>query len=256
MSGLKLAALYGFYPYRLGFCGVQKESAKKIISRYLSGEKIPEQKIRKILETFKGAFSYYKLIAKSNGIEDPFDEKVVKAYWLGNQLSEKVPIAALRKMLIKEFTKRGLLSKELAEEKAREIPLGSMAHHSFHVLVIGSVAGPELFSDGLLDICRIGWGRVIKKLKIRNKTPKELLYNPTGQELKILIEYQPLIKNRNFTLGKFIKKEIFWDKDFIPRVRVGDNVATHWNYVVQVLNKRDLLNLKKYTHLTIDSLNE
>jgi len=84
MQGIRIAALYGFYPHRLGFCGPQKNSAKKTLLDYLSGEKISEQKIRKVLETFKGSFSYYKLITKSNGIENPFDEKVVKAYWIGN----------------------------------------------------------------------------------------------------------------------------------------------------------------------------
>jgi len=165
-----MAALYGFYPHRLGFCGLQENSVKKTLLDYFSGEKISEQKIRKILETFKGSFSYYKLIAKSNGIEDPFDEKVVKAYWLGNQLLEKVPINSLKKMIIKDFSRPGLLSKKITKKKAKGIPLTSKAHHSFHVLVIGSVSGRLRLKGNLLDICRVGWGKVIgfekKKQKI------------------------------------------------------------------------------------------
>jgi len=234
MSGLKLATLYGFYPHRLGFCGLQKDSAKKALLSYLSGEKITEQKIRRILGTFKGAFSYYKLIAESNGIRNPFDEKVVRAYWIGNQLLEKVPIASLRKMIIKEFAKK----------KAKDIPSTSIAHHSFHVLVIGSVSGRVILEGKLLDLCRITWGKVIQKSKIEN------------QKSKIVIEYQPLRKkNKRYFLGKPIHRFVFWDKNFVPKIKVGDGVATHWNHIVQILDKRDLTNLKKYTQITIDSLN-
>jgi len=248
MLGLKLAALYGFYPHKLGFCGLQENSAKKLLLSYLSGEKIPEQKIRKILETFKGAFFYYKLIAKSNGIRDPFDEKVVKAYWIGNKLLEKVPIGSLREMIIKEFAGPGLLSKKIAEKKAREIPFASKAHHSFHVLVIGSVSGRIVLEGKLLDFCRIGWGKVIKKPKI----------NPPagGQKLKIVIEYQPLQKRRKkYFLGEPTHKIVSWEKKFVPEIKTGDKVATHWNHIVQILDARDLTYLKKHTQTTIDSLN-
>jgi len=243
MSGLKLAVGYGFYPHRLGFCGPQKDSTKKTLSNYLSGEKVSRQKIRKILEAFEGAFSYYKLIAKSNGIRDPFDEKVVKAYWVGNQLLEKVPISFLREMIIKEFTKRGLLSKGAAEEKAEGIPLNSRAHHSFHVLVIGSVTGRILLEGKLLDLCRVGWGRVIEHKNQKGKNG-------------VVVEYQPLQrKGKRYFLAEPIGKFVFWNKNFIPEIKIGDIVATHWNQVTQILSRRDLINLKKYTQITIESIN-
>jgi hypothetical protein len=246
MQGIRIAALYGFYPHRLGFCGLQEKSAKKTLLNYLSGEKISERKIRKILETFKGTFSYYKLIAKSNGIKDPFDEKVVRAYWLGNQLLERVPVDSLKKMIIKEFTGPGLLSKEIAKEKANRIPLTSKAHHSFHVLVIGSVSGRIKFEGNLLDICRIGWGKVIEF----GKKKTENVY-------KVIIEYQPLQeRKKRYFLGKPIHKIVFWDKKFIPEIKVGDRVATHWNHIVQILSPKDLINLGKYTQVTINSLDK
>lgn len=243
MSGLKLAALYGFWPHQLGFCGSQRKKEKELLFNYLSGKKISEQKIRKILEGFKGAFSYYKLIAKSNNIEDPFDEKVVKAYWIGNQLLEKVSVNDLRKMIVKDFGKPGLLLKKIAEKKAKEIPETSKPHHSFHVFLLGSVTGKIVLEGQLLDFCRIGWGKVIKKLKSKN------------QRAKILVKYQPLIKeNKKFRFEKPIKKEVFWEKTFLPKVKIGDWVSIHWNYAVQVLDSKDLANLKKYTQITINSL--
>jgi len=244
MRGIRIAALCGFYPHRFGFCGLQENSAKKTLLDYLSGKKISEQKIRKILETFRGSFSYYKLIAKSNGIEDLFDEKVVKAYWFGNRLLEKVSINSLKKMIIKDFSRPGLLSKEIAKKKAKGIPLASKAHHSFHVLAIGSVSSRLKLEGNLLDICRVGWGKVIGV----EKKKTENIY-------EVIIKYQPLQeRKKKYSLGKPVHKVVFWDKKFIPEVKIGNRVAVHWNHIVQVLGAKDLVNLKKYTQITIDSL--
>lgn len=232
MSGLKLAALYGFYPHRLGFCGSQEKSAKKILSAYLQGEGVWEQKAREVLKSFEGAFPYYKLIAQANGIKDPFDEKAVRAYWLGNELLEKVPVVSLKKMIAEEFAK-----------PTKKIPQSSKAHHSFHVLVVGSVTGRIKLAGKLLDFCRVSWGRVIK-------APKTL-----GQKSKVLIEHQPLVGDKNFKLGKPAKKEVFWDRMFVSRLKKNDAVSLHWNHVIQVLGERDMSNLEKYTQNTIDSLN-
>lgn len=229
MSGLKLAALYGIYPHRLGFCGPKKSSARKTLANFLSGKKVSEKTIRKILTNFKGAFSYYKLIAKCNNIEDPFDERVVKAYWLGNQLLENVSIDSLKEILLGEFAK-----------PREEIPLASKAHHSFHVLVVGSVSGRVVLKGKLLDLCRIGWAKILKCKKNKREA---------------IVEHQALQKRNNrYFFGKPVPRVVFWDKNFIPELRVGNWVALHWNHIVQVLNKKELALLKKYTQITINSL--
>jgi hypothetical protein len=255
MSGFKIAALYGIYPHKLGFCGPTKKSTYSQIYDFLLGKKVFQKEIRKILEDFKGAFFYYKLIAESNKIKDPFDEKVVKAYWIGNNLLEKVKTGDLRKMIARDFSKPGLLSKKIAFKKAKEIPKGSKPHHSFHVLVIGSVAKKVKLEGKKLDLCRIGWGRIIRKLK----------NNPTGSlsfrsiqensKFKIVVKYQPLVtQNKNFRLGKPVKKEIFWDKNLVPKIKIGDWVSFHWDHLIQKLKKGEVENLKKYTSFTLKLL--
>ena len=241
LGGLKIAALYGIYPHRLGFCGVKRGSNASQIYNFLLGKKVSQRKIRKILEGFKGAFFYYKLIAKCNNIQDPFDERVVKAYWIGNSLLEKVRTEDLRKMIIRDFSRPGLLPKEIALKKAQEIPENSKPHHSFHVLVIGSVTGRIKLKGKLLDLCRVGWGKV-RKLKIGNC------------KLKIVVEYQSLVGNKILKLGKLIEKEIFWDKKLISEIKVGDWVSFHWNHLVQKLNKGETRNLEYYTGITLKSL--
>lgn len=172
---------------------------------YLRGKAISGKKIRKILEQFKGAYPYYKLIAKSNKIKDPFDENVVRAYWIGNKLLEK----------------------------AENIK----SHHSYHVLVVGSVTGKIILKGKLLDLCRIGWGKVEK---IKNQ--------------KIKVIYRPLTTRGKIKLGKPIKKDIDWDQSLLPKVKIGDWVSFHWNQAVEILTDNDKKNLEKYTRLTLNYL--
>jgi len=239
MSGLKIAIGYGVFPQKLGFCGPQEKYASQDLLNYLLGKRISEERIRKIMKKFKGAYSYYKLIAKSNKIKDSFDERVVEAYWIGNNLLDRVKFSDLRKMIIDDFSAPGLLKQEEAERRAKNIPLNSRPHHSFHVLVIGSVSGRVDLKGKLLDLCRIGWGRV-QELK----------------KHKVIIDYYPLSNKRPFYIGKPIKKEFSWNKDLIPKIKKRDWVTTHWNNLIQVINKENLNNLKKYTQITLNSFNE
>jgi len=207
MSGLKLAALYGIKPHSLGFCGPKDKGA---LLNYLKGKSASRQtgkKIRKILEQFKGAYPYYELIAKNNGIKDPFDERVVRAYWVGNKLLEKDP----------------------------------KLYHCHHVLVVGSVTGRIVLKGKLLDLCRICWGKVIK-VSAKGGSASG------GKSQKLKVIYQPLVGNK---LRKPVEKEIDWDKDLVPKVKIGDWVSFHWNQAVEVLTEKDVKNLEKYTKITL-----
>ena len=229
-EGLKLAALYGIRPHQLGFCGSQNK--RGVLLNYLKNKNVPDKKVREVLKSFKAAYPYLKLIAKSSGIKDPFNERVVRAYWVGNGLLDKVKISDLREMIFEEFSRPGLLPKEIAVEKAQSIPEDSKPHHSFHVLVVGSISGRIVLEGKLKDLCRISWGRVESKIK--------------NQKLKVI--YQPLVGNK---LGKPLKKIIDWDKDLVPNVKVGDWVSFHWNQAVEVLTDADRENLEKYTKLSL-----
>ena len=240
MLGLRITALYGIKPHTLGFCGPREKKATRAVLDYLSGKEISERKIRKIFEKFEGAYSYYKLIAKANRIKDPFDAGVVKAYWIGNSLLDKVPIRKLREMVAKEFSRPGLLSKKLAEKKAREIPKGARPHHSFHVLRIGSVAHRIKLQGKLLDLCRVSWGKITK------------IDLSKGQ---IKVRYQPIIIGKKYQLGKTKEKYIIWNKNLLPQPKLGQYISFHWDQAAQVLTKKEVKNLQKYTQQTLNSLN-
>ena len=148
MEGLKTAIRYSIKPHQLGLCGPQKGNTAQILLDFLSGKDAPEKKVREILEQFEGSYAYYKLIAKSNNIGDPFDEQVVRAYWIGNELLNNVPVKELRKMIQERFK---------MPEKAKLIPGWAKPHHSFHVMMIGSVTGRIKFNDRLRKLCVISW---------------------------------------------------------------------------------------------------
>ena len=239
MSGPKIAAIYGLIPNRLGFCGPRQELLKKFITGKTS---IPE--IIPTLEKFEAAYEYYRLIARKNKIKSPFNKKVVEAYWLGNNLLDKITANDLRALIMERFCKPGLLSKKEAKKRADMIPAGSKPHHSFHVLVLGSITGSVDFTGNtkLKDTCRVGWGRVIKKSKIKN------------QKSKITVIYRPLSGKKILQFGQPIKKEVIWDKEILPLIEAGDWVSFHWNHAMQKLNEENIINLHKYTQNTLDAL--
>lgn len=233
MSGAKLAALYGLIPNELGFCGPRQDSIRK----FLKGE-LNTKQILPILQQFEAAYPYYCLIAKKNKIKTgPFNKKVVEAYWLGNSLLDKVKTEGIQQLILEKFTRPGLLSKEEGQKRANLIPPGSLPHHSFHVFILGPIAGKITFKNVKhKDVCRTGWGKVVSIPK--NKEEKT----------RIKIKYQPVISSgKKLKLGPAISKEITWDKMMVPRLKKGDWVSIHWGQAVQVLNQKELSGLRKYT---------
>lgn len=244
MSGLKIAVLFGLRPHLLGLCGPKEALEQRLLLKFLQG-RLSHRQILPVIKKFKGAYLYYCLIAKKNKIKaGPFNKKVVEAYWIGNELLDKVTANDLKKMVKENFSGPGLLDKDEAAKKAGKIPAGSKPHHSFHVLAIGSVTGSVDFKNTKLkDVCRIGWGKVIDRSKTKNKKLESFI-----------VKYQPLVGGKRIKLGGLVKKEIFWDREIVPDVKTGDWVAFHWNWLVKVLTLQEAANLKKYTLNTIKSL--
>ncbi len=284
MSGPKIAALYGLIPNKLGLCGVVND--QKLLKQFILGKSgIPE--IIPVLKRFQAAYPYYDLIAKQNKIKaGPLNEKADEAYWIGNELLERVGINDMRQLIIKRFTAPGLLKKEEAEKKARMIPANSKPHHSFHVLVLGAITGSIDFrgKTKLKDICRVGWGKVSKVVIPAEAGIQEIPafagttsgsgvtrpnarqngsvgLAPGGREhemtdnvRKITVDYHPLTGINKIIFGKLIKKELVWDKEILPDVKIGDWVSFHWNHAIQILNENNVVNLYKYAKNTLESI--
>lgn len=238
MSGFKIAISYSLPSFQLGFCGPQEAKSRKILLDFAAGKKVDLEKVKEALMKFEAPYPYFKLIAKSNDTEDPFDERVVKAMWVGNKLLDNIKTEDLRASIRTEFTKPGLLSKKEAERRAAKVPDGAVPHHSFHVLVLGPVAGRVKLEGAMLDLCRIGWGRVGE---VKSK--------------KLKVKYKPLVLGKKMKLGNEIEKEIDWNKNLVPKVKEGDWVSFHWGQICEVLTPAEVKKLEHYTQKTISLTN-
>lgn len=235
MSGLKLAAAYSHVTCRLGFCGQRNQNNFQILDGFLKNRIKSQAAARKAIESFEAAYPYYCLIAKTNSITDPLTKKVVEAFWVGNSLLDQISPENIKNLILQEFTKSDLISQKEAKKISDNIPYGVNAHHSFHVLFIGSITGRLIFTPKLRDVCRISWGKV---KRIKNK--------------KLEVLSQPLkFKNKQFYLAKPIVKDIVWYREFLPQVKIGDNVSFHWGQACQILSKKGVENLEKYTLFNI-----
>jgi hypothetical protein len=146
---------YGFMPNRLGYCGPDRNNL--LLQYGVEGAVDPE--LPPLLTQFLGPLPYLKAIAYGSGIDDIFDERVVEAYWIGNELLERVRAQELYEGLRERFRKQ--LSPRMMELVAGKIPSGARPHHSFHVFDVWRQAGRlEGNVLGTMDNCRISWGTV------------------------------------------------------------------------------------------------
>ena len=249
-SGLKTAVSYSLPSYQLGFCGPQELKSKNVLGAFAAGQKIEAEKVKEVLKQFEAPYPYFKLIAKSNDLDDPFDEKVVKAMWIGNSLLENVRTQNLRKMVITDFVKPSLLSPSEAKDRAEKIPDGAVPHHSFHVMILGPVSGRVDLKGPLLDLCRIGWGKVTKATPARIASQSD-----AGGSNKLQVISKPLILDKKMRLGEDVKREIGWNKKIVPKVKDGDWISFHWGEACAVLNNREVKDLEYYTQKTINLVN-
>ena len=78
--GVLTCAHYAFPPNSLHYCGPHQSTT---IKEYLQAQ-IAEPRLSTLLSQFETLYPYLQCIAEANNIKDPFDIRVVEAYWLGN----------------------------------------------------------------------------------------------------------------------------------------------------------------------------
>jgi len=239
-DGSILAARYAFMPNKLRYCGGDTNSE---IFEYITRQQT-DPGLQTMLGEFQTMFPYLKLIAESNKILDPFNYKVVEAYWIGNELLENVSMQNFYKYLVDEQKLKKRFKLGLLEKVFGKIPVGAKPHHSFHVLNIPKRTGyyPIEHTLETMDECRIAPAKIIEILNGKMK-----------------VEYQPLIMNDNkIEVGEPVKKEVFTEinkKAFVRGVEVGDFVSLHWSWVCDSLTKDQVDNLNKWTKFNLALLN-
>ena len=236
LDGPQLFARYAFMPNRLAYCGGDDHHA--LFDYCLAG--VTDAGLRGLLRTFTGAVPYLQLIAECNAIVDPFDARVVEAYWLGNDLLQGVEARALYDSLRNRFGRQ--LSARDLELVLGKAPAGAHPHHSFHVLEVCPRSGwPQALA--FMDKCRVSWGKVVSL-----------------EGSSLIAEVMPLvIAGHRLMLGaperRAVNREVE-GRGFVSAARIGEWVSLHWDWACQVLSLRQVANLERWTRYHLDIVNE
>ena len=102
--------------------------------------------LAELARTFEGAWPYLTLIADANGIADPLDPRVVEAYWVGNELLDRVRRMTLARHVEDRF--RGRIGRSW-RRVLDAVAAGAVPHHSFHVFAVYPWLG--LLRTGVVD---------------------------------------------------------------------------------------------------------
>ena len=235
-------ARYAYGPNRLGYCG--PDAADELLGEAVEGGDL--RRIRELATGFEGAYPYLQLIATANAIADPLDERVVEAYWLGNELLDRVKGPIFAGSIETRFRPR--LRADAWRWLATKAPDGARPVHAFHVLDVFPLAGllrGDRVGDVLrtIDSCRIRWGRV------RERVGGQLLVDAVPLELV----------DGKLRLGPPRRETIRGWQDglgFIEDTRPGDVLAIHWDWACERLNDRRLRQLQGWTRKQLDIANQ
>ncbi len=242
-DGSLLAARYAYMPNKLRYCGGDKNSE---LFEYARANQ-SDAGLQAMLKEFETMFPYLRLIAEANHIADPFNYKVVEAYWIGNELLENVSMQNFYRYLVDEQKLKKKFKPGVLEKVFGKIPIGAKPHHSFHVFNIPKRTGhyPVVHSLATMDECRITPARIKnQELRIKNQ---------------ITVEYKPLVLRGNkLELGEKTEKKVFCeinDKAFIKEPKIDSWVSLHWGWVCDLLTKEQVENLNKWTKYNLNLLN-
>ena len=230
--GPVLFARYAYPPNALGYCG--PADARELLER--AGDPAPDLAgLTALARQFDGAWPYLCLIAGANHLADPLARRVVEAYWIGNDLLDRVPGRLLAAHVADRFTP---LAGRGGGDLAALAAAGGRAHHNFHVFCVypwvgmlraGRVAQPLR----VLQSCRIRWGTVLS------------VHNGQAE-----VSSPPLLwTGRDLALGPPEVEHVTLDVTGrrAGTVEVGDTVSLHWDWVCDVLDARRLATLRRYT---------
>jgi hypothetical protein len=240
IHGAILAARHSFMPNKLGYCGPDENDV--LLDACLSNK--PNEQLIKALKGFQAAYPYLRFIAQSIGTADPFDYRAVEAYWIGNDFLAKIPPGEfydhLRERLKAKFPKEQV--KKLFEVQ----PYAAFPHHALHVFnafsmmgtvrdSLASASGPDDEVGGMMDKCRISWGKIVGSDGRGN----------------LIVEYEPVLRREGeLSLGAPTRTNVRAEvqgRSFVNGTKVGDWISFHWGFACSMLAPEQVANLRKYT---------
>lgn len=225
---------YGFMPNHLGYCGGNENET--LFEHATDGRSDP--RLGPMLARFTGALPYLQAIAASAGIGNAFDPRVVEAYWLGNELLEKVEVAELYRSLEARFGQH--LPASVRDQVLRKAPQGARPFHLFHVVDVYRHLESSEVGMAAIESCRVSWGQVVE-------------LEPGA----LVVDRRPIQAEGNaLVLGPPRRERVLRSlegRGFADAAAVGDWVSIHWGWTCEVLDARQLANLVRWTdhHLAL-----
>ena len=238
VSGTTRFVRYAFMPNRLQYCG--GDDNRTILEYAVADTR--EAPLDRLLRKFTGALPYLALIARRNGIADPFDERVVEAYWIGNELLDRVEAVELYDHLKERYGRE--LSARTMDRVAAKAPAGARPHHSFHVFDVWRQTERgrnEVLAT--LDSCRISWGTVA-----------------AVEPLELVVDRAPIVfREGKLALGEPQRERVtrmLEGRGFVEDVAPGDVISIHWSWACEVLTGPQQRSLERYTRLHLGLANQ
>jgi hypothetical protein len=237
LAGTLRFARYAFMPNRLRYCGGDDNAT--MFQYAVAG--VTDGGLTPLLRKFSGALPYLQLIARANGIADPFDARVVEAYWIGSELLDTVEVRQLYDHLTERFGRQ--LQGRTREWVLGKAPAGARPHHSFHVFDVHSRVGDLGHTLQTMDSCRVSWARVLRV---------------EGGEL--VVEREPLV----LRAGKLALDPPRLERatrqidghGFADGATPGDWVTLHWGWACETIDEPRRRNLERYTRHHVAMANQ
>lgn len=235
VDGTELATLYALPPNQKGYCGpasFQEAAVQHFNHKTPSTLRVLEQQLKK----FDAHHAYLALIAQANSLT-PLDLEVVKAFWIGSPMLEKVSPSQ-----IKAFIKTKLLpdQPERVERLAENLPDGLTPHHSFNALYVNFVTNKVEKTMENYDACCVSAGKVISTSDQTIEVKRSFI---TMDEKKFAL------KEKTQTVTTLPTPIQF------PQLQKNDVVSIHWNTVIQKITARDANAIRHYTQKNINAIN-
>ncbi len=211
MSGRETFACFAYPPNELGYCGPADVAHTELASH---------------AREFDGAWPYLQAIADAAGISDPLDEDVVRSYWVGGPLLDKVDPAELLSRLRSAFTGQvtGLLD-DLPDRGAR---VGAPQFSRLRGLPLGAVPRPRpddaaAGHAGLPD--SLGHGRIRRRASTPRSSVVPLTFDAGALALGRSAGPNGCGGARTVT-------------SLAPPPTPGETVSAHWDWVCGSLSRR------------------
>lgn len=242
-------ARYALAPNRLGYCGPNDDGSLFEQAVELSASSGREALavqvgLRRLAADFEGAWPYLELIAGANGLDDPLDDRVVSAYWLGGEALGAVSAFAAGNHVEERFRRRA--GRWWGEVSAALEP-GAEPSHAFHVLVVGPWVG--LLRAGrveapleVMDRCRIRWGEVLEL---------------DGDSAVVRSRRLELVEGQLVLGACAVERAQLGEQGAHPCgvLRQGDTVSLHWDWVCEPLGSREVAALHRSTRAALVAAN-